>query len=120
LFVHFKATQELVTRVPQATQAELNEATKSAASAFKEWKKTTVLTRQRKMLDLQDAIKDNMVGLCNAPLLLKVSDFRRITWQRALLLNKEKRLQMPRAMFFVDFVSNDNRYLRLTSDTLDM
>ncbi|KAJ3329864.1 hypothetical protein HDU93_000753 [Gonapodya sp. JEL0774] len=52
------ATQELVTRVPQATAAEHAEAAKSAASAFKEWRKTSPLTRQRKMLDYQMIIKD--------------------------------------------------------------
>jgi len=54
------ATQELVTRVPQATPQELAYAADSAAAAFKTWKKTSVLTRQRKMLDLQLLIRDNM------------------------------------------------------------
>lgn len=54
------ATQELVTRVPQATQQELEEAVKSAEYAFKDWRKTSLLSRQRIMLDLQQAIRDNM------------------------------------------------------------
>jgi malonate-semialdehyde dehydrogenase (acetylating)/methylmalonate-semialdehyde dehydrogenase len=54
------ATQELITRVPQATDAELKEAAKSAQYAFKDWKKTSVLSRQRIMLDLQHAIRGNM------------------------------------------------------------
>ncbi|KAJ2719615.1 hypothetical protein GGI07_005113 [Coemansia sp. Benny D115] len=54
------ATQDVVTRVPQSTAHELNEAAHSAQLAFKEWRRTSVLTRQRKMLDLQHAIRHNM------------------------------------------------------------
>ncbi|KAJ1910363.1 hypothetical protein H4219_006227 [Mycoemilia scoparia] len=54
------ATQEIVTKVPQATPQELQEAVRSAQLAFKEWRRTSVLTRQRKMLDLQYLIRQNM------------------------------------------------------------
>lgn len=54
------ATQEVVRLVPEATQAEMREAVVSASAAFKEWKSSTILTRQRKMLDLQAAIRANM------------------------------------------------------------
>ncbi|KAI8873631.1 Methylmalonate-semialdehyde dehydrogenase [Ramicandelaber brevisporus] len=54
------ATQELVTKVPQATTEELNEASRVAADAFKTWRKSSVLTRQRKLLDLQQAVRHNM------------------------------------------------------------
>ncbi|ORX66733.1 hypothetical protein DL89DRAFT_324698 [Linderina pennispora] len=54
-FVESQTNEEVVTRVPKATAAELNEAAASAQSAFKEWRRTSVLTRQRKMLDLQHA-----------------------------------------------------------------
>ena len=49
--------------MPQATQEEMREATKAAASAFKTWKQTTPLTRQRLMLDLQLAIRDQTESL---------------------------------------------------------
>ena len=55
-----KATNELISLVPQATPDELAYAAKSASEAFKAWKKTTVLTRQRVMLDLQLLIRQNM------------------------------------------------------------
>eukprot|EP00160_Parvularia_atlantis_P017824 Unigene62_Nuclearia_a/m.248 Unigene62_Nuclearia_a/g.248 ORF Unigene62_Nuclearia_a/g.248 Unigene62_Nuclearia_a/m.248 type:complete len:527 (-) Unigene62_Nuclearia_a:15-1595(-) len=58
--VHNPATNEVVSRVPQATQAEMAEASKAAAAAFKDWRNSTPLTRQRKMLDLQLAIRSNM------------------------------------------------------------
>jgi hypothetical protein len=54
-----QATNTVVTRVPQATPEEMREATKSAAAAFKTWKQTTPLTRQRLMLDLQLAVRDH-------------------------------------------------------------
>ncbi|KAJ2256817.1 hypothetical protein EV176_007045, partial [Coemansia sp. RSA 451] len=60
------ATQEIVTRVPQTTQHELDEAARSASHAFREWRKTSVLSRQRKMLDLQHAIRANMDELATS------------------------------------------------------
>ncbi|KAJ1959276.1 hypothetical protein IWQ62_004678 [Dispira parvispora] len=63
--VHNPATQELVSLVPQATPDELAEAARSASHAFKAWRKTTVLSRQRKMLDLQALIRENMDKLAN-------------------------------------------------------
>ncbi|KAI8810544.1 Aldehyde/histidinol dehydrogenase [Cladochytrium replicatum] len=60
------ATQELVTLVPQATPAELKYAAESAAAAFKTWKKTSVLTRQKVMLDLQALIRSNMDKLAES------------------------------------------------------
>lgn len=60
------ATQELLTRVPQSTPEELKAATESASRAFKTWKNTSVLSRQRKMLDLQALIRDNMDRLAKS------------------------------------------------------
>ncbi|KAJ3413582.1 Methylmalonate-semialdehyde dehydrogenase [acylating] mitochondrial [Chytridiales sp. JEL 0842] len=54
------ATQELVSLVPQATPSELKYASDVAAKAFKKWKKSSVLSRQRVMMDLQLLIRDNM------------------------------------------------------------
>ena len=45
--------------VPETTHEELVEATKSAESAAKEWRKTTALQRQRVMMDLQYLIRQN-------------------------------------------------------------
>ncbi len=47
-------------KVPQATHDELLWATESASTAFTSWKKTSVLTRQRVMLNLQALIRENM------------------------------------------------------------
>jgi acyl-CoA reductase-like NAD-dependent aldehyde dehydrogenase len=54
-----QATQELISYVPETTQEELKEATDTAAAAAREWKKTTVLARQKVMLDLQYLIRQN-------------------------------------------------------------
>jgi len=58
--VHNPATNELITRVPQATPAELKRASDNAAEAFKTWKETSVLTRQNVLLKLQGLLKDNI------------------------------------------------------------
>ncbi|KAI9229078.1 MAG: Aldehyde/histidinol dehydrogenase [Piptocephalis tieghemiana] len=60
------ATQELVTRVPQSTPAELAEAARSSELAFKSWKKTSVLSRQRILLDLQARIREEMDPLARS------------------------------------------------------
>lgn len=49
-----------MTLVPQATKSELDYASESSAEAFKEWRKATVLTRQKVMLDLQLLIRNHM------------------------------------------------------------
>jgi malonate-semialdehyde dehydrogenase (acetylating)/methylmalonate-semialdehyde dehydrogenase len=48
--VHNPATQEVVARVPVATQAEMDAAIASSESAFKTWKEVAVTARVRIML----------------------------------------------------------------------
>ncbi|KAJ1727305.1 hypothetical protein LPJ61_004642 [Coemansia biformis] len=60
------ATQQVVSRVPQSTTKELEEAVHSAQLAFAAWKRTSILSRQRKMLDLQHAIRANMDTLARS------------------------------------------------------
>ncbi|EGF83884.1 hypothetical protein BATDEDRAFT_8649 [Batrachochytrium dendrobatidis JAM81] len=60
------ATQEIVTYVPQATPAELKEAARTSQEAFKTWRKTSVLSRQRIMLDLQLLIRNNMDAIAHS------------------------------------------------------
>ena len=61
--VYNPATNALVCHVPQSTDHELREASESAHAAFSFWKGTSVISRQRKMLDLQLAIRDNIKRL---------------------------------------------------------
>lgn len=47
--VHNPATNEVVTKVPQCTQLEMEQAVESAKGAFKSWSTTSPLTRQQIM-----------------------------------------------------------------------
>uniref|UniRef100_A0A1L8E2S9 Probable methylmalonate-semialdehyde/malonate-semialdehyde dehydrogenase [acylating], mitochondrial n=1 Tax=Nyssomyia neivai TaxID=330878 RepID=A0A1L8E2S9_9DIPT len=58
--LHDPATNEVVTRVPKCTQAEMESAVESAKNAFKTWSQTSILTRQQIMFRLQHLIKENM------------------------------------------------------------
>lgn len=55
------ATNEVVTRVPQATQAEMEQAVENAKAAFKGWSSTSPLKRQEVMFKYQQLIKEHMV-----------------------------------------------------------
>eukprot|EP01030_Chromulinospumella_sphaerica_P002083 gene2083-2038_t len=57
------ATQEVLARVPFATQDEINAAVASAKEAFKTWKKTPIGTRARIFLKYQQLIRENMAEL---------------------------------------------------------
>lgn len=58
--LHNPATNEVVTRVPECTQAEMRAAVESSQRAFDDWKNTTVLTRQQIMFNLQHLIKRDL------------------------------------------------------------
>ena len=58
--LHDPATNEVISRVPKCTQAEMNTALESNQKAFKSWSQQSVLSRQQVMFKLQDLIKKNM------------------------------------------------------------
>ncbi|XP_068215352.1 probable methylmalonate-semialdehyde/malonate-semialdehyde dehydrogenase [acylating], mitochondrial [Palaemon carinicauda] len=58
--VHNPATNEVVTRVPKATQEEMQSAADAAKEAFQTWSKTSVLTRQQVMFKYQQFIRENI------------------------------------------------------------
>lgn len=58
--VHNPATQEVVSLVPQATRAELEIAIKSSQIAFQKWRKSSILTRQKVMFELQRLLRQHM------------------------------------------------------------
>lgn len=58
--LHDPATNNVVTRVPKCTQAEMENAVESSKKAYKEWSQTSVLTRQQVMFKLQQIIRGNM------------------------------------------------------------
>lgn len=57
--LHDPATNNLVTRVPQSTDAELKAAVESAKKAFPAWKNTSIMTRQQIMFKFTQLIRDN-------------------------------------------------------------
>ena len=61
------ATQEVLARVPFATQDEINAAVAAAKEAFKTWKKTPIGARARIFLKLQQLIRENMGALAALP-----------------------------------------------------
>merc|ERR1712002_730901 len=64
--VHNPATNEVVTRVPQATQEEMLSAVDAATAAFDSWSKASVLTRQQVMFKYQQFIRENIHELAKA------------------------------------------------------
>ncbi|QGZ31163.1 CoA-acylating methylmalonate-semialdehyde dehydrogenase [Stutzerimonas stutzeri] len=57
------ATQQVLARVPFATQDEMNAAVASAKAAFKTWRKTPIGARSRIFLKYQQLIRENMKEL---------------------------------------------------------
>ncbi|SMF42700.1 CoA-acylating methylmalonate-semialdehyde dehydrogenase [Pseudogulbenkiania subflava] len=57
------ATQEVLARVPMATQAEVDAAVAAAKTAFKSWKKTSIGSRARIFLKYQQLIREHMKEL---------------------------------------------------------
>lgn len=57
------ATQEVLARVPFATQDEINQAVAAAREAFKTWRKTPIGARARIFLKYQELIRANMKEL---------------------------------------------------------
>jgi malonate-semialdehyde dehydrogenase (acetylating)/methylmalonate-semialdehyde dehydrogenase len=53
------ATNNLVTRVPQSTDAELKAAVESAKKAFPGWKNTSIMARQQIMFKFTQGVRDN-------------------------------------------------------------
>lgn len=58
--VHNPATNEVVTRVPLATQDEMEAAVAAANEAFTSWSQASVLTRQQVMFKYQQLIRENI------------------------------------------------------------
>ena len=57
------ATQEVVARVPFATEAEVNEAVAAAKEAFKSWRKVSLVQRMRIMLRFQALVREHTAEL---------------------------------------------------------
>ena len=60
------ATQEVLARVPMCDAAEVDEAVRNAAAAFRTWKNVPLGARARIMLKLQELIRRNMKKIAAA------------------------------------------------------
>jgi malonate-semialdehyde dehydrogenase (acetylating) / methylmalonate-semialdehyde dehydrogenase len=60
------ATNNLVTRVPQSTDAELQAAVDSAATAFPAWRATSVLARQQIMFKFVNLVREHWDRLASS------------------------------------------------------
>ncbi|KAF8078767.1 methylmalonate-semialdehyde dehydrogenase [Lyophyllum atratum] len=60
------STQTLLSRVPQTTSHEFEQAAEAASQAFKTWSQTSVLSRQRFVLNLQQLIRENADAIANS------------------------------------------------------
>ena len=54
------ATQEVIAKVPQTTDDEINQAVAAAQKAFQTWRKTPITTRARIFLKYQELIREHM------------------------------------------------------------
>ncbi|KAL3872775.1 hypothetical protein ACJMK2_035976, partial [Sinanodonta woodiana] len=61
--VYDPATNEVLTRVPEATTDEMEDAVAAAKEAYKTWKNTSILTRQQCMFRFRNLIKENLTEL---------------------------------------------------------
>ena len=57
--LHDPATNNLVTRVPQSTDAELKAAVESAKKAFPSWRATSIIARQQIMFKFVELVRQN-------------------------------------------------------------
>ncbi|CAH0400099.1 unnamed protein product [Chilo suppressalis] len=57
------ATNEVIGRVPEATQEELNSALEAAKKAYKSWSQSTIMTRQQLMFKFARLLRENQAKL---------------------------------------------------------
>ncbi|KAF9229128.1 Methylmalonate-semialdehyde dehydrogenase [Gyrodon lividus] len=60
------STQTLLTRVPETTSSEFEQAVDAASQAYKNWSKQSVLSRQRFAIELQNQIRQNADALAGS------------------------------------------------------
>ncbi|PPQ67077.1 hypothetical protein CVT25_005678 [Psilocybe cyanescens] len=64
--VHDPSSQTFLTRVPQTTESEFEDAVDAASQAYKTWSRTSVVSRQRFVLELQHLIRQNADAIANS------------------------------------------------------
>ncbi|KAF9015529.1 methylmalonate-semialdehyde dehydrogenase [Cyathus striatus] len=64
--LHDPSTQTILSRVPQTTDEEFKQAVDAAATAFKSWSRTSIITRQRFVMELQHLLRKNADAIANS------------------------------------------------------
>ncbi|CAE6443713.1 unnamed protein product [Rhizoctonia solani] len=77
--VHDPSTQTVLTRVPETTAEEFNAAVDAAAQAFKTWRKTSILTRQRAVMELQHLVREHAPSIAQSIVLEQGKTFGDVT-----------------------------------------
>ncbi|KAF9462086.1 methylmalonate-semialdehyde dehydrogenase [Collybia nuda] len=60
------STQTLLSRVPQTTNVEFEQAVDAASQAFKTWSRTSIMSRQKFVMELQQLIRANADAIANS------------------------------------------------------
>ncbi|KDR85348.1 hypothetical protein GALMADRAFT_234171 [Galerina marginata CBS 339.88] len=64
--VHDPSSQTVLTRVPQSTESEFLAAVDAASHAYKSWSRTSVVTRQKFVLELQHLLRQNADAIASS------------------------------------------------------
>ncbi|CAE6472263.1 unnamed protein product [Rhizoctonia solani] len=64
--VHDPSTQTVLTRVPETTYEEFDAAVDAASQAFKTWSRTSILTRQRAVMELQHLVRKHSPSIAQS------------------------------------------------------
>jgi malonate-semialdehyde dehydrogenase (acetylating)/methylmalonate-semialdehyde dehydrogenase len=64
--IHDPSTQAVLSRVPETTSAEFEQAVDAASQAFKSWSRTSVITRQRFTIELQTLLRKYTSALADS------------------------------------------------------
>lgn len=97
--LHDPATNNLVTRVPQSTDAELKAAVESAQKAFPSWKATSVMARQQIMFKFTQLIRDNWDRLAAS---ITLEQGKTFAGKSHICINQNLAdvFKMPKVMFY--------------------
>ena len=100
--LHDPATNNLVTRVPQSTDAELKAAVESAQKAFPAWRATSVMARQQIMFKFTQLVRENWDRLAASITLEQGKTFAGMTETYVLGIGLTY-LKMPKVMCSVAY-----------------
>ncbi|KAJ7373075.1 malonate-semialdehyde dehydrogenase (acetylating) [Desmophyllum pertusum] len=90
--IHNPATNEVISRAPESTNAEMESAVAAASAAFPDWAEQSVLSRQQVMFNLQHLVKNHMKEIADL-ITLDTGRQRQMLW--AVYKEDYRLLSMP-------------------------